>query len=233
MKAAVYAGTRNVYPDMIIAAKSLALHSSVDVIYFLIEDKTVPYAIPDYVHCINVSDQTYFDKYCPNVYRLWTWMVLMRAALTKIFPDLDRILSLDIDTVVMQNIDELWDLNMDGYYFAGVKETLKSKPGEPYMNMGVAMQNLKLLRDSGMDDKIIQMLNNKKFKFAEQDCMNQLCCKRILTISSIYNANNFTAPCDFPKIRHFAAEENWRSNPIVDQYRKIRWNDIRRPSCDT
>jgi len=45
-------------------------------------------------------------------------MVLIRAAYSKIFPDLDRILTIDMDTVVNENISELWELNLDDYYLA-------------------------------------------------------------------------------------------------------------------
>ena len=39
MRAAVYSGTRNVYENMLISAKSLLEHSNVEKIYFLIEFK--------------------------------------------------------------------------------------------------------------------------------------------------------------------------------------------------
>ena len=172
MKAAVYAGTRNLYPDMVTAAKSLASNSSVDEIYFLIEDTSFPEELPSYIHCMNVSGQTFFTCDGPNVYKLWTWMVLMRAVLTQLFPQYDRILSLDVDTIVDKNIDELWNLDLDRYYLAGVPEPKKSKPDSPYVNMGVAMFNLKKMRADLMDQSLIYLLNNMKYKFAEQDCIN-------------------------------------------------------------
>jgi len=49
-------------------------------------------------------------------------MVLIRAAYTKIFLHLDRILSIDIDTIVNENISELWDLDLAGYYIAAAEE---------------------------------------------------------------------------------------------------------------
>ena len=227
MKAAVYAGTRNLYSDMTTAAKSLAMHSSVDAIYFLIEDSKFPERLPDYVQCLDVSGQKYFSKNSPNIYKLWTWMVLMRAALSKVFPELDRILSLDVDTIVNHNIDELWDLPLGDVYLAGVSEPLKSTRSAPYVNMGVAMFNLDKLRNNCMDEKIIRSLNRDKFRFAEQDCINLLCKGFILTIPSTYNANHWTEPCEDPKILHFAAESDWNKLPIVQSYRALSWNEIR------
>lgn len=229
MKVAVYCGTRNLYSDMITAAKSLTKNSSVDVIYFLIEDPVFPYELPNHIQCIDVSGQKYFSKTGPNVYKLWTWMVLMKAALPKVFPDLDRILSLDVDTIVNQNIDEFWDLCPDDCYLAGVEEPLKTRPGATYVNMGSVVFNLKLLRDTGMADKIVRTLNKDKFRFAEQDCINLLCGKKIKSISPEYNFCDYTGECQNPKIYHFANIRNWQQQEIVRSYKYYSWDELRKP----
>ena len=41
-KVAVYAGTRNVYHNMAVAAKSLLCHTQMDRVWILIEDDEVP-----------------------------------------------------------------------------------------------------------------------------------------------------------------------------------------------
>ena len=231
MKAAVYAGTKNLYSDMVTAAKSLAKHSSVDIIYFLIEDDKFPYYIPSFVKTINVSKQKYFPSKGPNVYKKWTYMTLMRCTLTKYFPKLDKILWLDIDTIVQDNIDDLWNLDMNDYYAAGCLEPEKSTEN-PYINAGVMMINLKKLREDNMDDALIKALNTKTYQFADQDCINELCRNKILIIPSTYNANDYTEPCENSKIRHFAAEQNWRKNPILYQYRNRNWCEMRKTTCD-
>ena len=116
MRAAVYCGTRNIYQDMIPSMKSLLIHSNVEKIYFLIEDDEFPYELPPEVECINVSKQEYFSPSGPNFGSSWSYMILLRAAFTKLFPHLDRILSLDCDTIVNDNISDLWDIPLDDYY---------------------------------------------------------------------------------------------------------------------
>jgi len=227
MKAAVYAGTRNLYSDMVTAAKSLAVNSSVDVIWFLIEDPRFPERLPDYVRCLDVSEQIWFNKNGINVYRLWTWMVLMRAVLPKIFPEYDRILSLDVDTIVNHSIDELWDLDMTDYYLAGVHEPIKSKPDGIYINAGVMMVNLEKFREDKMDDRVIVSLNKDRYRFPDQDCLNLLCKGHILSLPSIYNSNNYTEETEDPKIYHFATDRKYTSKPIVQHYKKLEWNDVR------
>ena len=227
MKAAVYAGTRNLYPDMVTAAKSLAMHSSVDTIWFLIEDPVFPLPVPDYVRCLDVSQQLWFSKHGPNVYKLWTWMVLMRAVIPKIFPEYDKILSLDVDTIVNDNIDELWDLDLNGYYLAGALEPEKSKPNEPYINMGVVMFNNRMFIETKMVEKVILCLNRDHYRFPDQDCLNLLCKGQILTIPSDYNSNEYTEEISDPKIIHFAAIQKWNTNPIVQKYQNIPWDKVR------
>ena len=164
MKQAVYCGTRNVYADMIPSVKSLLINSDVDKIYLLIEDDIFPYELPDCVETINVSGQQYFDHDSPNYNNSWTWMVLMRAALHRVF-DSDRILSLDIDTIAEKDISDLWDLPIEDYYLAGVREPHKSS-NRLYINAGVMLLNLEKLRD-GKGDEIITALNTKKYNFNE------------------------------------------------------------------
>ena len=129
MKAAAYCATRNLYHDLIPSIKSLLLHSDVEKIYLLIEDDDFPEYLPPECKCINVSQQKYFIPGGPNWNRKWTWMVLMRCALSKILPpDLDRVLSLDADTIVEMDISDLWDLDLTGWYLAAAREPLKSTP---------------------------------------------------------------------------------------------------------
>lgn len=230
MNAAVYAGTRNLYNKMVVAAKSLSYNSSIDKIYFLIEDPSFPYELPKWVQCIDVSNQKFFNQNGPNVYKLWTWMVLMRAALTKIFPQYSKILSLDVDTIVDESIDELWDIDISSYYIAGAKEPKKTSADKPYINMGVAIFNLDRLRADHIDDTIIYLLNNKKYLFAEQDCINDVCGSMIYTISSMYNSNPYTEECLKPKIYHFACDRNYDSYSLYKKYESMNWQDIRSDS---
>lgn len=217
MKAACYCGTRNLYQDMLPSVKSLLANSDVDKVYLLIEDDEFPYELPPKVETINVSGQTYFRKDSPNYRNGWTYMVLMRAALHRVFPNLDRILSLDCDTIVAKDISELWDLPIEDYYLAGAKEPWKSI-GCTYINCGVMLLNLKKLRD-GKGDELIDALNTKHYAFNEQDCIAERCRGGIYVMSSDYNANNYTIPTTPPKIVHFAAIKNWQTQPLVEMYR--------------
>ena len=216
-KAVVYAGTRNVYKDMCPSVKSLLAHNDIDVVYFLIEDDVFPYELPDVVKCINVSKQRFFRVTGPNYQSAKTYMTMMRTALCKLFPELDRVLWLDIDTIVLGDISKLWELPLDDYYFAATKEIGRSTEKSLYTNVGVSMYNLEKMRD-GMADQVINALNSKIYRFLEQDALNEFCRGYIFDMPSEYNANEYTEKVENPKIIHFAATPGWQNLPIVREY---------------
>ena len=222
MRAAVYCGTRNVYYDMIPSMKSLLIHSNVDKIYFIIEDDEFPYELPPEVECINISNQQWFKPDCINMKNRCSYMVLLRVVFCQIFPHLDRILTIDNDTIVRENISELWDLNLNNYYIAGCVEPYKTKPNLTYINMGVAMINLKKWREDGLDKKLVEDLHTYYFEETEQTAINMACQGHILVLNSMYNRNNYTnLQLGKEKIIHYAAVKNWQKLPLVEKYRNI------------
>jgi len=229
-RSAVYAGTRNYYLDMIPSAKSLLVHSDVDRIYFLIEDDAFPIELPDCFTIINVRDQKWFNPVSANWRVKWTYMVLLRAAYAKIFPDLDKIVSLDGDTIVGKNIgSELWDLDLGENFFAAACEPTRSNDRFTYFNMGVAVYNLKQIREEGLDDILINSLNTTAYKYAEQDCINEWCQGRILELNSRYNRFAESKPVEDGDVRilHFAASDGtWRALQIVHYYMNLSWDQV-------
>lgn len=231
MKVASYVGTRNVYDQIIPSLKSLIFNSDVERVYLLIEDDEFPIPVPEIVRTVNVSRQQFFYPSGPNYSTIkWTWMTMMRAALPLIFPQHDLILSLDNDTIIVDDISNLWDLPIGKNYFSAAREPKKSKGGSTYIcdiftQMGVVLYNLKALRDSGAVFDVLKALNTRRFIFAEQDAFNVLCQGRIHVMPSQYNVNEFTEPfVGNPKIYHYAATNGrWLDYPIVKAYREARW----------
>ena len=227
-KAAVYSGTKNVYQELLTAAKSLLEHSDVEKIYFLIEDDIFPYELPKEIECINVSNQVYFDKNGPNYDNVCTYMVLLRAAYSKIFPNLDRILSIDMDTIVNENISDLWDLDLTNYYIAAVEETELSEEEGSYFNMGVAMLNLKKIREDKKDDEMIEAINTYWYRYKEQDCFNEFFRGYALILPSDYNCCMQAAEPQREKITHFAGLYKLDKYPHFNYYRNLPIDKIQR-----
>ena len=227
MRAAVYSGTRNIYQQMLTAAKSLLMHSNVEKIYFLIEDDEFPYELPPEIECMNISGQTYFPSDGPNFKNVLTYMVLIRAAYTKIFPELDRILSIDMDTIVNENVSDLWDLDLTDYYIAAVEECDLTKEEGSYFNMGVAMLNLKKIREDKKDDEIIDAINTYWYRYKEQDCFNEFFRGHALILPSDYNCCWQAEPPKHEKITHFAGLYKLDKFPHFNYYKNLS-NDFPR-----
>lgn len=226
MRHAVYCGTRNVYADMETAAKSLVANSHVDVVHFLIEDAEFPRELPDIVQVHDVSGQQWFRPDGPNFRSRWTWMVLMRAALCHVLDEVDVVLSLDCDTICVDDATDVWDTDLDGYYFAAVKEGAKSRDGLFYANIGVALMNLAKLRD-GKADEVIGLLNRCRYTWPEQDAMTYLCQGRIAELDKRYNDMGFNGHALDPCIVHFAGQRNdsWQEDPIAKPYVHMTWDE--------
>lgn len=229
-RVAVYCGTYNTYLDILTSAKSLLWHTKMDKIYFLIEDDVFPYELPDngLIECINVKNQKWFPETGPNYNNAWSYMCMMRAVFTKLIP-YDKVLSLDIDVVVQEDISCLWDIDMTDYYLAGVEEPQRKKQStDPlYINFGVVMMNLKKIRDEHIDDKIIDALNKTKFLCPEQDAFNQFCAHHIYRMPNDYNAtihSHITGDAEKERIVHFAGIRFWRHFGPIKEYGNRNWN---------
>ena len=227
IKAAVYTGTKNLYKAMVPAVKSLICNSDVDKIYLLIEDDEFPYDVPkDIVEIRNVSGQTYFKSDGPNMNSRFTYMAMVRAALAKEFPELDRILSLDVDTLVVDDISDLWNLDIDDYYLSSCEEPKSTiNHGYWYSNIGVALYNLEKLRD-GKCDEVIEALNTKTYRYLEQDAFNELCPDKILPLSNRYNSNPFCGIHDHPCIVHYAGKKYWLNERTYLKWADVPWDDV-------
>lgn len=224
---AFYFGTRNFYHMMALSLKSLLTHTYMDKVYFIIEDSFFPEPLPPLVQCVNVSNQTFFPHDGPNFNSIFSYMMLIRVAIPLMFPDIDVALSIDADTLVKHDIDALWDINLGNNYYAAVQE-LFSIHGKQYFNNGVSLINFKQMRDDGICERAIRMLNERKYRWCEQDVMNELCAGRILKLPSAYNfAPGVTERTDEFYIRHYIgmASKGAMMRAAVE-YEDVSWNEI-------
>lgn len=209
-RVAVYAGTRNVYRNMITAAKSLTRHTRMDRVWFLIEDGKIPDEmgqLPDVVRVKDMSGQAWFPE-GPNTRKRWSYMALLRLALPEILPEEHRVLWLDVDTIVNRDIGELFGTDLGGCYIAAAEELIRSKPPFVYFNAGVMLMDLDALRD-GKYMELIRLVNGTELTFPDQDAVNLLMQTRIKKISATYNSNIWIEEVPDPAVTHYAADRHY------------------------
>ena len=230
-RAVVYCGTKETYINMIASAKSLLATTPVDRVYFLIEDDEFPYDLPDIIETRNVKNTGLFDPDGPNFHNVWTYMCLMRTAYPGMFPEYDKVLSLDIDVVITEDIGCLWDIDLTDYYFAGVPEEGRIKDGsdDMYANFGVIMMNLDKLRADGLGDKLIEAVNTEHFGCPEQDAFNKYCRGHIYQLPNDYNVTVYSHITGEPlkeRILHYAGLKYWKHFGPVKKYYNLSWDEI-------
>ncbi len=132
--------------------------------------------------------------------------------------ELDRILYIDPDTVIINSLDELYNLPLDGYVLAGsthmtkltnkfnlVRLGLNRK--SQYINAGVILVNLNLMRKSVTVQDIFNFIteNSKRLPLADQDVINVLFDRKIF----YFDAKKFNL--DERTCRHFSkiVDKNW------------------------
>ena len=245
MREAVYSGTRNLYPHMVTAAKSLISNSAVERVWFFIEDEEFPHELPDMVQTIDVSGQRYFNPNGPNMKTQFTYMALLRVCYAKLLPaDVGTVLQLDVDTVVVDDVSGLWDIDMRESWFAAVREPPRYvnehrtdyKPwGENYYNIGVAMFNLDQIRCDRIDDFLIHVLNTEYLRYIDQDAWDKYGNIRCIDLPTRYNESMVTGYTDNPAIVHYAGYGNgWISPEFrecprlehVRKYREMTWDEV-------
>lgn len=228
-RVAVYAGTRNTYGMMTAAAKSLLAHTHMDIVYFLVEDDVFPEPLPGQIGVVNVScgswnAKTYFDPEGPNYNSQWTWMSLVRLVLPDLLIREKRVLWLDIDTIVEQDIGEIFDRDLAGNYVAMVEEPVRSKYPFTYYNAGVMLMDLDKLRADDTWRKWIKLINREPFTAKDQDVINLICQGEILTLGPEWNcAGHITQNAEDPYIRHYAGSLRPSGAAAFARYEKAEW----------
>ncbi len=173
-----------------------------------------------------------------------------RLLLPNLLKNYDKCIWLDGDLIVLDDLEELYNTDINNYYLAGVKapyivvdnnyhKQLNIPSMDYYINAGVALWNLKLLRKEDFVNKFMRLLPNN-YLMQDQDIMNVACYSKIKILPLKYNfmtktldlkqeliKYNVFSKQDFKKgvqnakIIHYASPQKpWNSDC---RYNKIWW----------
>ena len=213
---AIYSGTRNLYPAMRGAVLSLLEHNPDAKVYILAEDDELPWGPYSEVQVINVSGQRYFPPDNPNMKNQFTYMAMLRVCTPELIPD-ERVIQLDVDTIVCDSLEPIWDTDLTGKWLAWCPEQFGQwKPfGPKYYNFGVAVLNLQQMRKDGATPILTGLLNTHQAIYIDQDVMNFVAVPELCTDLPVrYNESFCCGYTDNPAIVHYAGFPDWYT---VDQ----------------
>lgn len=216
----VYALTRNVYHKIIPSLKSLMEFNPKASVYIVAEDDEIP-DLPCKAKVINVTNQEWFPTNGVNYHNQFTYINFLKVVYPTLLPKLQKVIHLDIDTVICEDLTPLWQTDIKNKWVAACPEYRGSyKPfGDTYYNMGVALINLAQMRKDNIEPLMVEYLNTVPQKWADQDAWNKYGIEqdKFTTISTRYNENIMTATSGNPAIVHYCSIKNWYEDPHVDR----------------
>lgn len=143
-------------------------------------------------------------KECVNESAYCTPYTLLRL-LADMIPDMpDKLLYLDIDMMIARDLKLLYDINIEDYEYAAVKEKYGCWLIRPdYINAGMLLLNMKKIKETGLLEKARKLIREKKMLFADQDAVFWSTTKKKL-LPRIYNEQSRfngkkTVVCHFSK----------------------------------
>lgn len=174
-------------------------------------------------HFIKIDTQEM--NHFPTTHRYPVEIYLRIFAAQYLPSDIDKILYLDADTIVINPLDSLYEMNIENDYYAGATHVrsfltkmnhirLKEYGQYPYINTGVLLMNLKNLRQYQNQEDVFDFINRheKNLLLPDQDIISVLYGQHIQLIDamkynlsdrilSIYNHEHFLHPKTIDWIR--------------------------------
>lgn len=171
----------------------------------------------------------------------YPYEIYYRIFAAKYLPkELDRIIYLDPDLIVNKSLRELYEMDMKDYYFAAASHTgpvlrkfnevrLDMEEESPYINSGVMLMNLQLLRKEQCYEDVFEFIEKKKLLLIlpDQDIISSLYGSKIYALDPFrYNMTEILYQ------RHTPFEKNlnldWvREHSVIIHYcgRNKPWKD--------
>ena len=217
----VYALTKNVYEWVVPSIKSLAEHNPKARVFMLAEDDEFPYELPIDVEMINVSDQKYFpDIGAHRKKDFGGYINHLKIWYSKFLP-VNKVIHLDIDTIICDKLDGLWKTDVSGKWFEAVPESQKwyNPFGDKYYNTGVVLFNLAQIRKDKPQQDMTDYLLNTDQPYADQNAWNKFGYEqdKIAELDLRYNESRVTGMTDNPAIVHYCSIPDWWKNKKMER----------------
>lgn len=199
--AATAADSAMVVPVMALI-KSLAIHSSDTVLGVISVGLTVAEEAFLTQFAAGVGLKMHLIPFDPDLVKHTVLRAphLSRAAYARLFlsellPALDRVIYLDTDTLVLENLSVLWQIDLNGFLGAAVPDDFidpleitatKSRLGA-YFNSGVMVLNLAQWRADDLMPKITALMASSDLLCEDQSVLNVICANRMQLIDRKWN----------------------------------------------
>lgn len=162
-------------------------------------------------------------------------------ALIRLFADLkkeipDKVLYLDTDVIIADDISSLYHLDVEDYELAGCLDYYgRFWIKRNYLNSGVLLLNMKMIKKTKFMEKCRQYCKKSKGILADQDAINNLSTKKLI-LDDKYNEQSRYPKSD-TVIKHFSKQINyiptytinikpWDVYKVHSRYKMYQYDDI-------
>lgn len=137
----------------------------------------------------------------------------------------DKILYLDIDMMAGGDISKLYNIDIENYEYASVKEKYGSWIIRPdYINAGMLLMNLKKMKETKLLEKAREKIKHKKMLFADQDAIFWTTTSKKI-IPRIYNEQSRFNKKD-TIICHFCKRMLWFPYPRTENIKQWQVENV-------
>ena len=182
------------------------------------------------IQFVNLSDKIKpFKESLKEVY-YFDIQVYFRIFIASMFPQYDKVLYIDCDTIILSDIAGLYNINLEGNILGATMDQIVAvtKPFHEYVlhavgvhhknyfNSGVLVIDAKKFRDEKIEERFLHLITTYNFEVVapDQDYLNFLCRGRV---------------------KYF--DKNWNKMPLNDGWRGkinlIHYNFFRKPWKDS
>lgn len=167
----------------------------------------------------NLYEKEFMNSANENAY--CTPYTLLRL-LADMIPEIpDKLLYLDIDMMVGDDIAKLYNINVDDYEYAAVKEKYGCWLVRPdYINAGMLLLNMKKIKETKLLEKARDLLKRKKLLFADQSAIYWNTQKKLLLPRKFNEQSKFNRKDTV--ICHFCKRLMFLPYPHTENYKQ--WN---------
>ena len=162
---------------------------------------------------------------CVNETAYCTPYTLLRL-LADLIPEIpDKLLYLDIDIMIANDINKLWGIDVTDYEYAAVKEKYGCWLIRPdYFNAGMLLMNMAKIRETGLLAKARELIRTKKLLFADQSAIFKSTTRKKL-LPRIYNEQSKFNKKD-TVVCHFCKRLMFLPYPHTENYKQWQVEEI-------
>ncbi|WP_372519326.1 glycosyltransferase family 8 protein [Candidatus Ruminimicrobiellum ovillum] len=141
-------------------------------------------------------------KNIPKTHKYVNYVSAFKFLIPSLFPQFDKIIYLDTDVIVRADLTDLYNTDIGDNYVAGClclvnhitcRDDISKETGmesmDYYINAGVILMNLKLIRENKIDKQCIDLIGSFKGSI-DQHIMNKVCYGKIFFLPLKYNVSN-------------------------------------------